>query len=308
MKAAYVDALESKAFLIGELAAPVPHADEVLIQVQSAAITPTELNWFPTFHKRSGEPRDLPIVLGHEFSGLVEAIGPNVSGFEIGDFVYGMNDWFSNGAQAELCVAPISALAPKPQTLGHSESSVVPISALTAWQGLFERLKLQNGERILIHGASGAVGIFATQLAHRSGAHVIGSASVENAAFVRCLGADQVIDYRANRFSESIGKVDAVFDTVGGQTLARSWDALGDHGRLVTVATVSERNVDQRTKDSFMLVRADGNQLRDITKIINAGEMRVFVAESFPLKNAQAGYDRALAGKLKGKIVLQVGQ
>jgi NADPH:quinone reductase-like Zn-dependent oxidoreductase len=190
--------------------------------------------------------------------------------------------------------------------LSHLESAGVPISALTAWQGLFERLKLKKGERILINGASGAVGIFVTQLAHRNGARVIGSASKENAAFVRSIGADQAIDYHSGQPAQDVGEVDAVFDTVGGQTLALSWKLLGKNSRLVTVATQSEGDLDQKTKDAFMLVRADGSQLREIAKIIDAGEIRVFVAQPFPLENANAAYLRATAGKLRGKIVLQI--
>ena len=148
-----------------------------------------------------------------------------------------MNDWFENGAQAEYCVAPASLVVPKPKSLDHVQAAVVPISAMTAWQGLFDHARLKAGERLLVHGAAGGVGAFVVQLAHRRNAHVIGTASTQDLAFVRKLGADEVIDYRNTPVEAMPKGMDVIFDTVGGETLARSWGALTSDGRLVTVAT-----------------------------------------------------------------------
>ena len=265
MKAAY---LEKKAgpesLVLGEIPRSGPRKGEVLVHVHATAVMPTELQWFPTFNLQSGESRPFPIVLGHEFSGVVESVGADVSSVTVGERVFGINDWFTNGAQAEYCVAAASALARKPASLDHVQSAVVPISALTAWQGLFEKLKLERGQHVLIHGAAGAVGTFAVQLARWRGAHVIATASAANVDFVRTLGAEQVIDYRATRFEDVVQDVDAVFDVVGGDTLDRSWGVLKKGGKLVTVASTSEGNVEQRVRDAFMLVRADGSQLTQI--------------------------------------------
>ncbi len=307
MKAAY---LEKKAgpesLVLGKIPRLNPNKGEVVVRVHASAITPTELQWFPTFNLQSGESRPFPIVLGHEFSGVVELVGPDVRGVTAGEEVYGVNDWFTNGAQAEYCVAPASALARKPASLDHVQSAVVPISALTAWQGLFEKIKLERGQRILIHGAAGAVGTFAVQLAHWRGAHVIATASAANLDFVRTLGADEVIDHRATRFEDVVHDVDAMFDVVGGDTLDRSWGVLKEGGNLVTVASTSEGNVEQRVRDAFMLMRADGSQLTQIAKTIDEGDLLIFVGAVFPLSQAREAYALAQHTRIPGKIVLRV--
>ena len=195
----------------------------------------------PTWKTRTGEDRPFPIILGHEFSGVIAALGAGAAEWAEGDPVYGLNDWFADGAQAECCVAPAAPLAPKPRSLDHAQAAVVPISALMAWQALFERARLQAGQRILIYGAAGSVGNFAVQLARWRGEHVIGTASAPNLDVVRALGADEVIDYRATRFEESVRDMDAVLDTVGGETLQRSRGVLKSGGTLVTIAARARR-------------------------------------------------------------------
>lgn len=307
MKATYLKSKGGAETLAsGEIPLPNPKPGEVLIKVHATAITPTELQWFPTFNMSSGEPRGFPIVLSHEFSGVVDSVGANVSGVSIGDRVFGLNDWFANGAQAECCVAAAKAIAPKPKSLDHIQSAVVPISALTAWQGLFEKANLEHGQRILIHGAAGGVGIFGVQLALSRGAYVLATASSGNVDFVRSLGADEVIDYRTTRFEDVARDVDVVFDTVGGETLERSWDVLKVGGKLVTVATQSEGTSDPRSREAFMLVRADGLQLAQIAQLIDAGKLQVFVAKAFPLSQAREAYARAQQGGMRGKVALRI--
>jgi NADPH:quinone reductase-like Zn-dependent oxidoreductase len=292
--------------VLGDLPTPHPGVGEVLVKVHATALTPAEFQWFPTWNTPAGKPRPFPIVLSHEFSGTVEALGAEVATVKAGDAVCGLNDWFSNGAQAEYCVAPASAIAPKPKTIDYNHSATVPISALTAWQGLFTRASLQSGQRVLIHGAAGGVGIFAVQLARRRGAHVIATASSGNLDFVRSLGANEVIDYQDSRFEDVVRNVDVVFDGVGVDTLDRSWRVLAKGGKLVTVASQSAENIDRRVRDAFMIVQADGSLLREISKLIDAGELRVVIDSVFPLANAQAAYARAQRGKMRGKIALSV--
>lgn len=145
--------------------APIPTAGEgeLLIRVVAAGFMPTELSWYPTSHTRTGAPRNAAVP-GHEFSGVVAAVGDGVGSLEVGHEVFGMNDWYSDGAMAEYCTAPFFAVAPKRPRLTHIEAASVPISALTAWQALLDHAKLQPGERVLIHGGAGAVGAFAIQL------------------------------------------------------------------------------------------------------------------------------------------------
>jgi NADPH:quinone reductase-like Zn-dependent oxidoreductase len=302
MKAVFLSSkCGSESLVLGDVPQPHPEAGDVLVRVHATAVTPAEFQWFPTWNTPAGKPRPFQVVLSHEFSGEVEALGAEVTTVKAGDPVYGLNDWFSNGAQAEYCVAPASAIALKPRTLDYIHSAVVPLSALTAWQGLFKRASLQSGQRVLIHGAAGGVGIFAVQLARWRGAHVIATASSLNLDFVRSLGANEVLDYQKTRFEDVVRDVDVVFDGVGGDTLDRSWEVLEKGGRLVTVASQSAENTGQRVRDAFMLVQADGSQLTEISNLIDAGELRVFIENVFPLAKAQEAYARAHRAKCAAK-------
>ena len=229
---------QGPALIAAELPQPQPGEGELLIRVRAAGVTPTELRWYPTTQTKDGRPRK-GAVPGHEFSGVIAGLGKNSNGFQVGQEVYGFNDWFAEGATAEFCLTRPESIAGKPATLTHEAAATVPIGALTAWQGLLERAKIQPGERVLVHGAAGSVGIFAVQLAHLHGAHVIATASAPNLKIVAELGADEVIDYRKSRFEDRTQKVDVVFDGVGGETLDRSWSMLKPGGRLITIAAGS---------------------------------------------------------------------
>ena len=290
-----------QAFVYEQAPAPQPGAGEVLVRVHAAAVTPTELQWMPTWTTRTGEPRPFPIIPGHEFSGEVHTLGPGVSGLAVGDAIFAMNDWFGDGAQAEFCVARATDVAIKPQSVDHVLAAMTPISALTAWQGLIERARLAAGDRVLIHGAAGGVGLFAVQLAHRRGAHVIGTASAHNVEFVRGLGADEVIDHRAQRFEDVAREVDVVFDTVGGDTLARSWSVLRPPGRLITIAASAEQTHEQRVRDAFFIVEPNRTQLTTVADMIDARELRPIAGALFPLADARRAYEHK---PLRGKVVL----
>ena len=159
-----------------ELKTPEVGLGEILVHVRAAGVTPTELLWYPTTHTKSGTARTRAVP-GHEFSGVIAATGKGVEDFEVGDEVYGMNDWFADGATAEFCTTLPQNVARKPATLSHEAAASVPVGALTSWQGLIDRAKLQPGERVLVHGGAGAVGLYAVQLAHIRGARVITTVS-----------------------------------------------------------------------------------------------------------------------------------
>ena len=307
MKAMQVNKADRGPVLIlAELPKPEAGSGEILVHVHAAGVTPTELLWYPTTHTKSGTAR-MSAVPGHEFSGVVAAIGKDVQDFEVNDEVYGMNDWFSDGATAEFCITLPQNIARKPKTLTHELAATVPIGALTAWQGLFDHAKLQPGERVLIHGGAGAVGLYAVQLAHLYEAHVITTASARNAEFVRKLGAEEVIDYRASRFEDQVGKVDVVFDGVGGETLNRSWSVLRPDGRMVTIAADSEGTTDQRVKDAFFIVVPNQKHLVEIAKQLDAGRLRAFVKTTIPMIEASAAYSGSVRDKSGyGKIVVAV--
>jgi NADPH:quinone reductase-like Zn-dependent oxidoreductase len=306
MKAAYLtERTGPEGLTLGEVPSPQPGQGEVLVEVHATASTPTEFSWFPTFKTRDGAPRAFPIILSHEFSGVVKVANDAAGGLKVGDEVYGMNDWFANGAQAEFCVAPASAVAPKPSVLGHTEAAAVPISALTAWQGLFDRCNLRAGERVLIHGGAGGVGLFAVQLAHWRGAYVLATASTPNLNFVRSLGADEVIDYKTAPFEKAAQDIDVVFDAVGGETLERSWNVLRPGGRVVTIASQSE-SATGRTRDAFFIVEPNQKQLLEIGRLLDAGVIRTYVEAVFPLAETREAYARAQRGGMHGKVVLKV--
>jgi NADPH:quinone reductase-like Zn-dependent oxidoreductase len=227
----------------------------------------------------------------------------------VGQEVYGLNDWFTNGAQAEYCIASPKSLAAKPKSLSHAEAAVVPISALTAWQALFEKGRLEKKQRVLIHGAAGGVGSFAVQMARWRGAHVTATASGGNIDFVRALGADVVIDYHKTLIEDVVCDMDVIVDGVGGETLERSWKVLEKEGRLITiVGENTQAPLSQRSRDAFMLVRADGAQLAEIARLIDSGELRVFLEAVYPLEEAKDAFARAQKGKMRGKIALSVLQ
>jgi len=289
-----------------EMPQPEAGPDEVLIHVRAAGVIPTELLWSPTTHTKEGAART-GVVPGHEFSGVVSAEGANVHTFEIGDEVYGMNDWYAEGATAEFCVTLPQNIAKKPATLSHEAAATVPIAALTAWQGLFVRAKIRPGERVLVHGGAGAVGLFVVQLAHLHGASVIATVSGPDADFVKQLGADQVIDYKVTRFEDRVQDVDVVFDTVGGDTRNRSWSILESGGRMVTIAADSEYETDQRVKDAFFIVEPDQKQLVEVAKKIDEGRLKAFVKAIVPLDDASVAYSGALKSNSgHGKLVIAI--
>jgi NADPH:quinone reductase-like Zn-dependent oxidoreductase len=281
---------------------PEPKPGELLIEVFAVGVTPTEKLWYPTTHYTDGTPRS-NAVPGHEFSGTVAGLGAGVTSYAVGDAVFGFNDWFAEGATAQSSIAKPSTLSLKPTSLSHVEAAAAPIGVLTAWQGLHLHANLQKGDRILIHGGAGAVGLFAVQLAKRAGAHVIATASRSNFDLLKQIGVDEVIDYREGRF-EGAGMFDVIFDTVGGETLDRSWSVLKDGGRLATIAADSESNGDPRVKDAFFLVEQNGAQLAELARLFDSGELRSFVKAELQMEEADRAYNGAVVGH-PGKIVIR---
>src|SRR5437763_5788185 len=293
----------AEAFTYEDAQRPRPGEGEALVRVHAAGVIHTELSWAPTWTTPTGEPRRFPIIVGHEFSGEIAALGAGVVDFGVGDLVYGLNDWYRDGASAEYCVARVADFAPKPVGVDHVHAAATPISALTAWQGLVERAGLAAGQRVLIHGAAGGVGTFAVQLARWRGARVTATASAANLDFVRSLGADEVVDHRAERFEEVVRHVDVIFDTVGGETLERSWSVLKPGGRLITVAASGEQTTDERIRAAYFIVEPSRTQLVEIARLIDEGAVRPVVGAVFPLPEARQAYQHK---PVRGKVVLSV--
>src|SRR5215469_14792434 len=287
---------------------PHPGQGEVLVRVSAAGVIANELRWDETYETKAGSKRALPIP-GRDLSGVVEEVGLGTPPLTKGSQVYAMMDYGRDGAEAELTIALPSELAPKPRTLDSVQAAAVPLSALTAWQALFEHASLVAGQTVLIHGAAGGVGVFAVQLAHWTGAHVIATASARNRDFLHELGASVVIDYSAERFEEVVHNIDVVFDLVGGETLARSWQVLKPGGVLVSV--VSPQPPADVTKGhdarfAWFIVEPNRELLIQIGALIDAGQLRPIIDAVFPLSQARQAYEQGTKGHMRGKIVLRV--
>jgi len=286
---------------------PQPGHGEVLVRVSAAGVIRTELQWYPTLHTKTGAARK-NAVPAHEFSGTVAAVGEGVTGFNVGQSIFGMNDWFDSGALAEYCLTLASSIAPAPLTLSPVEAATVPISALTAWQGLFHRGHLRPGDRVLIHGAAGGVGLFAVQIAHLHGAHVIATASPRNFDFIRQLGADEIIDSRSTPFEQAIHQpVDIVFDTVGGDTLTRSLPLIKPGRFAVTITSDHEASTDPRIKEAFFIVEPNQRQLMEIAALIDTARLKTYVDAVVPLAEANEAYNGSPCNRRgHGKLVVAV--
>jgi NADPH:quinone reductase-like Zn-dependent oxidoreductase len=282
---------------------------DALVHVYACAITYTELTWSETYTTREGKDR-LPTIPGHEFSGVVEAVASEVTEVKPGDSVYGLADFGRDGAAADYVAIRAADLAPRPSNLNYVQAAAVPLAALTAWQALFDHAHLAAGQRVLILGATGGVGSFAVQLAHHRGIHVIGTARAGNLALLRELGADEAIDYTATRFEDKVREVDAVLDTVGGETLERSVVVLRRGGVLVSVVdTPSADEAAQRgVRGDYFIVQPDRGELIEIGSLIQAGNLRPLIEAVFPLEQARKAFEHGAGGHSRGKIVLQVQQ
>ncbi len=278
---------------------PRPKAGEALVRIYAAAITRGELDW----------PVDrLPAIPSYEFSGVVVALGPDAGDLPIGEPVYALCGFDRDGAAAEYATVPALFLAPKPRTLGYLECAVIPLAALSAWQGLFDHGHLQPGQRVLIHGAAGGVGSYAVQLARHRGAQVIGTASTLNVQAARELGADQVVDHTRTRFEDIVEPVDLVFDTAGGDRLQRSPAVLRAGGRLVSVAEEPphERAAASGISAVYFVVQPSRDQLVQLARLVDSGDLRPTIDQVFPLADARRAFQISLGEHGPGKIVLRV--
>ena len=280
-----------------QVATPVPSPGQALVRVHAAALTRDELEW----------PVDrLPAIPSYELSGVVVALGPGIDGVEVGDEVYGMTAFDRDGVAADYAAIPTELLAPKPRALSHPEAAAVPLAALSAWQGLFDHGRLAAGERVLIHGASGGVGQFATPLASRRGAHVTATSSALGAERARELGADVVIDHTAGPWDAGIEPVDLVFDTAGGERLVRSPSVLREGGRLVSVAEQPPQATGVSTV--YFVVEPNRQQLVQIAELLDGGLPPPAIDSMFPLEEAASAFERSMAADKRGKVVLEVAR
>jgi NADPH:quinone reductase-like Zn-dependent oxidoreductase len=290
--------------------APRPYVGigDALVRVHAASFTPTELTWPSTWVDHAGHDRR-PTIPAHEVSGVVEALGYGTVGVAVGQAVYGLTDWYRDGAAAEYVAVEARNLAPKPTSLSHVEAAAVPLAGLTAWQALFDYGGLVAGQRVLIQGASGGVGVFATQLARAAGAAVSGTGRAWARELVGELGAGSFVDVERERFEDVVGQVDLVFDLVGGEVLERSWSVLKPGGVLVSVVEDPNDSAQARRSDArgvFFVVEANRGELVELAGRIEAGQLRPIVGDVVPLARGRDAFERKHAGGISGKTVLQV--
>lgn len=280
---------------------------EVLIKVVAASITPTELSWNSSYTDRNGNDR-LPSIPGYEISGVVDAVSEGVKHLKAGDEVYGLLDFWRNGGAAEYVAIDASGITLKPATIDHVSAASLPLSGLTAWQALFDHGKLSSGEKVLIHGAAGGVGSLAVQLASWKGAHVVGTCSRGKIPLVHQLGAEEAVDYASQKFEDLVEDVDLVLDTVGGETLNRSYQTVRKGGMVVTVADdIGDEMLQEfEIRGISFLVQPDRNELREIAMLVDSGKLKPVIQATFPLKKAKDAFKTGLSGHNTGKTVLRV--
>jgi len=283
---------------------PRPQAGEVLLRVHAAGVNP--LDW----KIRQGllkevMPKTFPYIPGIEVSGVVEDVGPGVTAFEIGQAVYGQS---AKGAYAEYLTISVETLALKPETLSFAEAATVPVGATTAWRALFEHGGLTSGQRVLIQGAAGGVGLFAVQLAKWKGAQVIGTASTANLAFVRGLGADTVVDYTKMLPQSMPQNVDLVLDGVGEKALLSALTTLRRGGTLISTASPPPQEEAQARGVRAIMIHSQPSSalLQMVAQLIDEGHLKVTTGRIFPLSEAQQAHEHGQGGHGRGRIVLQI--
>ena len=286
---------------------PVPGPGEVLVKVHAAGVGPWD-GWIRA--GRSVLPQPLPLTLGSDLSGDIQAVGPDVSDLRVGDQVYGVTNPRAIGAYAEYALASAAMIARKPTSLTYIEAASVPVIAVTAWQGLFDQAQLKAGQSVLIHGGAGNVGAYAVQLARRAGIRTIATAATDKVTFVRKLGADTVIDFQTQRFEDAARNVDAVLDLVGGETQKRSFQVLRGGGKLISAVSHPDQDLAKShgVDAAFFLVKVTSQYLTEIADLIDSGKLRTRVGTVLPLADARQAHF-ILEGRRppsKGKIVLTV--
>ena len=289
-----------------DLPRPEPAEEQLLVRVKAAGVGP----WDALIREGKIELQEpLPLILGSELAGIVDAVGAGVAGFRRGDEVYGATNEQFTGGYAEYALPLAKMMAQKPKTLNFIQAASAPIVSVTAWQMLFDYAHVAAGQTILIHGAAGNVGAYAVQLASQAGLHVIATAASADLEYVRGLGAEKVVDYKKERFEDSVTGVDAVLDTVGGDTQQRSLRVLKPGGILVSAVSPVPEATQKRygIRAAFFYVAVTTARLNKITDLFDNGKLITDVGTVLPLEEARVAHEMlGGAPHKRGKIVLSV--
>ena len=286
-----------------DLPYPVAAENDVVVRVHAAGFTPGELDWPDTWTDRAGRDRT-PSVPGHELSGVVVELGYGTTGLSVGQRVFGLADWARNGSLAEYTAVETRNLAPLPIDIDHTVAAALPISGLSAWQGLFDHGRLAAGQTVLIHGAAGGVGSIAVQLAREVGARVIGTGRTADRDRAVELGVHTFLDLETEKL-EDAGEVDVVFDVIGGEVLARSAALVRAGGTLVTIAEPPQTQP-RDGRALYFLVEPDRARLADLAARVRDGRLKPVVGAVLPLAEAAAAF--APDKRIPGKTILRVAE
>lgn len=288
---------------------PEPKADQILIRVIAAGVNPVDGMIRSGMFAKDGNGA-FPMVLGGDIAGVVERVGNKITKFKAGDPVFAYVSLDSGGGYAQYAVVPEGDAAPKPKSLTYIEAGAVPIVALTAWQALIDTAKLNAGQTVLIHGGSGGVGSFAIQIAKARGAKVVATASTANQDLLKQLGTDVAVDYTKQKFEDVAKDVDVVLDSVGKDTLTRSYGVVKKGGIIVSlVARPNQSDLEKHgIRGVALSVEPNSGELAQIGKLIDEKKIRVVVSQTFPLSEAKKAQEQVASGHTRGKIVLKLAE
>jgi NADPH:quinone reductase-like Zn-dependent oxidoreductase len=283
---------------------PEPAEGEVLVRVHAAGVNPADWKVRQGLF-RAFSDQEFPYTPGADMAGVVVKVGPGVTTFQEGQQVYGRSN---KGSYAEYATALASLLALKPESLSFDEAATVPVGATTAWQALFDNGHLQAGQRVLILGASGGVGLFAVQFARWKGAHVIGTTSTSNVAFVHSLGAETVVDYTTTLVEQAVHDVDLVVDTIGGKTLESALSTLKRGGTIVSIAgrVPPQKAQELGIRAAGMSAEVSSELLQRFARLIDEGQVKVFIQQVFSLDGAAQAHELSEGGHGRGRIILHI--
>ncbi|RAT00240.1 NADPH:quinone reductase [Bacillus cereus] len=331
MKAMIIDKYGKVPMHMAEVPTPEINEYEVLAEIHAASINPID------FKIRDGKVKmllkyEMPLILGNDFSGVITKVGSKVTRFKVGDEIYARPRKNKIGTFAEYIAIHEDDIALKPKNLSFEEAASIPLVGLTSYQALHDIMHLQKGQKILIHAGSGGVGTFAIQLAKIMGATVTTTASEAGANLVKSLGADEIINYKTEKFEEILTNYDAVFDTIGGTTLEKSFNIIKSGGNIVSVSgtpnarfgkefgsgffktllfSLASKKLTALEKKhnaqySFLFMKPSGDQLRTIANYIEAGKIKPVIDRVFSFEDAQKAMEYSEAGRAKGKIIVKI--
>ncbi|AQY39968.1 NADPH:quinone reductase [Bacillus thuringiensis] len=331
MKAMIIDRYGKVPMRMAEVPTPEIKEYEVLAEIHAASINPID------FKIRDGKVKmllkyEMPLILGNDFAGVITKVGSKVTRFKVGDEIYARPRKNKIGTFAEYIAIHEDDIALKPKNLSFEEAASIPLVGLTSYQALHDIMQLQKGQKILIHAGSGGVGTFAIQLAKIMGATVTTTASEAGANLVTSLGADEIINYKTEKFEDILKNYDAVFDTIGGATLEKSFNIIKSRGNIVSVSgmpnarfgkefgsgffktllfSLASKKLTALEKKhnaqySFLFMKPSGDQLRTIANYIEAGKIKPVIDRVFPFEDAQKAMEYSESGRAKGKIIVKI--